>query len=265
MRMLFLGDIFGQPGLDAVTAWVPRLRRDLALDAVVANCENVAGGRGITPQTAEALLQAGVDVLTGGNHSWRHRDIVPYIRMQPRLIRPCNHPAGTAGHGSYRLELPHGLSLGVFQVEGQVFMSEKGCPFAAVEAELTRLGPVTARFLDVHAEASSEKQALAWHFDGRLSAVIGSHTHVPTADARLLPGGTAYLTDAGMTGPYDSIIGVDVKNQLRRFHRKPSPFQVATDNVQLCGAVVDIDEATGQARHIERLQRAYPPAAAKPV
>ncbi len=258
MRFLFAGDVVGRPGRDAVRALVPELRRQHRLDAVVVNCENAADGRGILPEQAERLLAGGVDVLTGGNHLLAHRAILPYLDRQPRLVRSAND-ARAPGQGSYVLKLGS-RRLGVIQVEGQVFMRKLSCPFAAVARELARLGPCTAIFLDVHAEATSEKQALAHHFAGRLSAVIGSHTHVQTADERILAGHTAYLSDAGMTGPYDSIIGMPVDDALQRFLAPTATHPehaVASDDVRLCGAIVEVDDRTGKAEQITRLQVPY--------
>lgn len=258
MRFLFVGDVVGRPGRDAVHGLIAGLRQRLALDAVVVNCENAAAGRGVTPELADGFLRAGVDVLTGGNHIWHFKEIGRYMEEQPRLIRPGNYP-NAPGRGSYRLNLGDGRTLGVIQVEGRVFMRNLDCPFATVRRELDRLGPVTATFVDVHAEATSEKQALAWHFDGIVSAVIGTHTHVQTADERILPGGTAFLTDAGMTGPYDSVIGMAVKPAVDRFlTQRHGGHEVATDNAFLCGAWVEIDDATGRATRIERVKEAWP-------
>ncbi len=257
MRFLFVGDVVGRPGRDAVHGLIGYLRQSLRLDAVIVNCENAAAGRGCTPELADAFLYAGVDVLTGGNHIWHHREIGPYMEAQPRLIRPSNYPQAP-GRGSYRLKLNDGRTLGVIQVEGRVFMRNLDCPVAAVRRELDRIGPVTATFLDIHAEATSEKQAIAWHYDGRLSAVIGTHTHVQTADERILPGGTAYLTDAGMTGPFDSVIGMAVDEAVNRLiTQRMGGHQVATENIWLCGAVVEVDDKTGHAISIERVKERY--------
>jgi metallophosphoesterase (TIGR00282 family) len=257
MRFLFVGDVVGRPGLEAISGLIKLLRKRERLDAVVVNCENAAQGRGITPALADQMLRDGVDVLTGGNHIFHFKAINAYMEAQPRLVRPANYP-NASGRGSYRLKLSKGRTLGVIQVEGRVFMRKLNCPFAAVQAELDRLGPCTALFLDIHAEASSEKQALAYHFAGKLAAVIGTHTHVPTADERILPGGTAYLTDAGMTGPYDSVIGMVAQEAVQRFLTQSSDgHEVATDDVRLCGAVVETDDKTGRAVSIERLQEKF--------
>ena len=257
LRFLFAGDVVGRPGQDAIHGLMPGLRQRYKLDAVIVNCENVGPtGVGVTPDLANALLRCGVDVLTSGNHIWHYKEIGPYMEDQPRLIRPANYP-NAPGRGAYRLRLRDGRVLGVLQVEGRVFMRNLECPFATVRRELDRMGKVDATFLDVHAEATSEKQALAWHFDGQLSAVIGTHTHVQTADERVLPGGTAFMTDAGMTGPYDSVIGMAIDPAVQRFiSQRQSQHEVAHDNVFLCGAVVDVDES-GRAQRIERIKEPW--------
>lgn len=255
---MFVGDVVGKPGRDAVHGLIRGLRQQHKLDAVIVNCENSAAGRGVTPGIADAFLHAGVDVLTGGNHIWHYREIGAYMEEQPRLIRPANYP-NAPGRGSYKLKLGDGRSLGVIQVEGRVFMRNLDCPFATIRREIDRLGPVTAIFVDVHEEATSEKQAIAWHYAGRVAAVMGTHTHVQTADERILPGGTAFLTDAGMTGPWDSVIGMAVDEAVNRFlTQRSGGHEVATDNVFLCGAVVEVDDATGRAIHIERVKEAWP-------
>ncbi len=247
----------GRPGREAISGLIGELRRRLRLDAVIVNCENAAQGRGITPDLAEKMLADGVDVLTGGNHIWHFKSINAYMEEQPRLIRPANYP-NAPGRGSYRLKLSHGRTLGVVQVEGRVFMRNLDCPFECIQAELDKLGPCTATFIDVHAEATSEKQAIAWHFAGRVSAVIGTHTHVQTADERIIGNGTAFLTDAGMTGPYDSVIGMAVDPAVQRFlTQRISGHEVATDDVRLCGAVVETDDKSGRAVSIERVQEKF--------
>ncbi len=256
MRFLYIGDVVGKPGRQAVTTLVPVLREELALDAVIVNCENAAAGKGITPDLATDLLKH-ADVLVSGNHVWQYRAIEAYLDGERRLVRPANYP-NAPGRGSYVLALRSGARLGVIQVEGRVFMRNLDDPFAAVERELKAMvaSGVRCVFVDAHCEATSEKQALAWYFDGQVSAVIGSHTHVQTADERVLPGGTAFLTDAGMTGPYDSVIGMEVRTSIERFlTQRRTPHEVATGNTWLCGAVVDVDEETGKARSIERVKR----------
>ncbi|MFC1610951.1 YmdB family metallophosphoesterase, partial [Myxococcota bacterium] len=231
MRILYIGDIVGRPGRAATFGLLPRLTEERALDAVVVNCENAAGGKGVTRDIADSLLRGGVDVLTSGNHVWQYRDIHEYLNIQPRLIRPANYPKAP-GRGSYRVELDDGRTLGVVQVEGRVFMRNLQCPFAAAEHEIEQMGHVTAMLVDVHAEATSEKQALGWHLAGRVSAVLGTHTHVQTADERILPGGTAFITDVGMTGPHDSVIGMETGAAIERLlTQRARGHQVAKGNV----------------------------------
>lgn len=259
MRFLYVGDVVGALGCAAVHALIPRLRKKLRVDAVIVNCENAADGLGVTPELADAFLARGVDVLTSGNHIWQHRQIEAYLEAQPRLIRPANYPS-SPGRGAYRLKLADGRVLGVVQVEGRVFMRKLACPFETARREIDRLGSVDAIFVDIHAEATSEKQALAWYLDGLVSAVIGTHTHVPTADERILPGGTALLTDVGMTGPFDSVIGMAVEPAIARFlTQRRTPHEVATDNVWLCGAVVETDAASKKAVSIERVREMWHP------
>jgi metallophosphoesterase (TIGR00282 family) len=252
MRILFVGDIVGRPGRRAAVGLLGRLRREHAADAVVVNCENAARGRGVTPEIADSLLHAGADVLTSGNHVWHYREISDYLENEPRLVRPANYPRAP-GWGSHVLETAAGR-LGVIQVEGRVFMRNLECPFAAVRRELDRIGPTNAVLVDVHAEATSEKQALGWHFDGRVSAVVGTHTHVQTADERVLPGGTAYITDAGMTGPHASVIGMDIDAAVERFlTQRTAGHHVAKDDVRLCGVLIEVDGNTARATSIARL------------
>ncbi len=258
MKVLFLGDVFGKPGRLAVTRNVQRLIGSEAIDLVVANAENAAAGAGITPDCVEELLGAEVNLLTSGNHIWAKREIVPYLeKPDARLLRPANYPPGTPGRGSAVISTPDGRRLGVLNLEGRVFMKNLDDPFRVAEAELASLRAAGARavLVDMHCEATSEKAALAWHLDGRVSAVLGTHTHVQTADERILPGGTAFLTDAGMCGPHDSIIGMKKELVMERFlTQRPSPFEPAKRDVWLQGALLDIDEETGKARSIVRVQ-----------
>lgn len=257
MRVLYIGDVVGRPGRNAVLKLVPSLKAELNIDIVLVNCENAAAGKGVTAEIADELLGI-ADVLVSGNHIWQYRSIEAYLDRQPRLIRPANYP-NAPGRGSYVLHMKSGLTLGVLQVEGRVFMRNLECPFKAIDRELAALSGVKCVFIDVHGEATSEKQAIAWHFDGRVSAVVGSHTHVQTADERILPRGCAFLTDVGMTGPYDSVIGMEVQASVERFlTQRRTAHEVATGNVWLCGVAIDIDESTGQARSIERVKRTWP-------
>lgn len=249
MRVLFLGDIVGSCGRDAVAATVPRLRAELGLDYVIANCENAAGGKGITERIAVELFEAGVDILSGGNHTFQHREVYPYLDQEPRILRPLNYPAGVPGHGLATI-----ANLTVVNIIGRTFMpASYDDPFAAVDAALAGLPAGMAVVVDVHAEATSEKQAMGWHLAGRAALVVGTHTHVPTADARLLPGGTAYCTDAGMCGARDSVIGDEVGAVLQRFRTQlPTRLPPAEGPAVVNGVVVEIDETTGRATAITR-------------
>jgi metallophosphoesterase (TIGR00282 family) len=255
MRILFIGDIVGKPGRDLIRVGLSALVEHHAIDFVIANVENAAGGFGITREIGEQLLDAGIDVMTSGNHIWDKREALDYIGIEPRLLRPANYPAGVPGNGSYVARARMGVNVGVINVMGRVFMVNIDDPFAGV---LRQIEAIKSRarivFVDFHAEATSEKQAMGWHLDGKVTAVVGTHTHVQTADERILPRGTAYLTDAGMTGPHDSIIGVEVEPALSRFlNALPSKFETATANPRLNGVVVEADEATGRAADIERI------------
>ncbi len=258
MKVLFLGDVFGKPGRQAVARSVPRYIARESVDLVVVNAENAAAGAGITPELADELLAAEVDLLTSGNHIWSKREILPYLdRPEAKLLRPANYPPGTPGRGSAVIATPDGRKLGVLNLEGRVFMKSLDDPFRVAELELAalRAGGARAVLVDVHCEATSEKAALAWFLDGRVSAVLGTHTHVQTSDERILPGGTAFLTDVGMCGPNDSIIGMRKELVLERFlTQRPAPFEPARRDVWLQGALLDIDEETGKARSIVRIQ-----------
>jgi metallophosphoesterase (TIGR00282 family) len=258
LKFLFLGDVFGKPGRQAVQRLVPRLIAREGLDLVVANAENSAAGAGVTPDAAEELLAAEVDLLTSGNHIWSKREIGPYLDAPgSRLIRPANYPAGAPGRGRAIVSTPDGRRLGVVNVEGRVFMKALDDPFRAAEAEIAALRAegVRAILVDIHCEATSEKNAMGWFLDGKVSAVLGTHTHIQTADARVLSGGTAFITDVGMCGPWDSVIGVRKELVLERFlSQRPVGFEPAKRDVWLQGAIVDVDDATGKARAIARVQ-----------
>ncbi|MBW1990825.1 MAG: TIGR00282 family metallophosphoesterase [Deltaproteobacteria bacterium] len=255
MRILFIGDIVGAPGRRAVDELLPKVVDRYLIDLVVANGENAAGGIGITPQVAEYLLNNGIDLLTSGNHIWKHKEILPYLEETDRLLRPANYPPDTPGRGYSILETAAGNKVAVINLEGRVFMNPLECPFRTADAILAALPPeVKVTLVDMHAEATSEKLAMGWHLDGRVSAVIGTHTHVQTADERILPGGTGYITDAGMTGPLNSVIGMKKEVILERFlSQRPQPFKVATQNIQMQGVVVQVDEE-GRCQEIQRLQ-----------
>ncbi|NQU10132.1 TIGR00282 family metallophosphoesterase [bacterium] len=256
MRILFIGDVVGKPGRRAVTTLVPRLRRDRVVDLVIANGENSAHGAGLSASTVDALFAAGVDVITTGDHVWDQKGIDEVIELQPRLLRPLNMPPGNPGRGSVVVPVEDQGSVAVVNLVGRVYMPDSDCPFRAAEAEVGRLRRETPVIIvDLHAEATSEKVAMGRFLDGRVSAVIGTHTHIPTADEQLLPGGTAYLTDVGMCGPFDSVLGRDVEAVLRRFvTQMPQKMEVATRQVTLCAVLLEIDARTGRAQKIERLR-----------
>ncbi len=255
MKVLFIGDIVGAPGRRAVEELLPRLVDRYFIDLVVANGENASGGLGITPQVAEQLLGHGIDLLTSGNHIWKHKEILPYLEDTDRLLRPANYPPGTPGRGYAIVETAAGEAAAVVNLEGRVFMNPLECPFRTVDQVLAALPQeVKIVIVDMHAEATSEKLAMGWHLDGRVSAVVGTHTHVQTADERLLPGGTGYISDIGMTGPVDSVIGMKKEIILERFlTQRPQPFKVAAGNIQLQGVVLEIDPG-GPCLKISRVQ-----------
>ena len=255
MHLLFIGDIVGSPGRRAVEELLYRVVDRHLIDLVVANCENASGGIGITPAVADQLLGMGIDVLTSGNHIWKHKDILGYIEDTDRLVRPANYPPGTPGRGFTVIETAVGEQVAVINLEGRVFMNPIECPFRSVDAVLAQLSPeVKIIMVDMHAEATSEKQAMGWHLDGRVSAVLGTHTHVQTADERLLPQGTAYITDVGMTGPINSVIGMKTEIILERFlTQRPQPFKVASQNIQLQGVVLKLN-SEGRCQEIIRVQ-----------
>ena len=255
MRLLFIGDIVGRCGRAALFEHLPDLRRRWALDFVVVNGENAAGGFGITETICDQVLAAGADCVTLGNHAWDQKEALVFIERQPRLVRPLNYPPGTPGRGANLFEARNGARVLVMNVLGRVFMDALDDPFAAVERELAACALGTgcdAIVIDVHAEASSEKYALGHFVDGRASLVVGTHTHVPTADHQIFPHGTAFVADVGMTGDYDSIIGMDKEEPLRRFTRKisMSRFEPASGAATLCALAVEIDERTGLATRL---------------
>ncbi len=254
MNVLFIGDVVGAPGRRALEELLSRVVDRHFIDLVITNCENASGGLGITPLIADQLLALGIDVLTSGNHIWKHKEILPYLEATDRLIRPANYPPGTPGQGLSLVETAAGEKAAVLNLEGRVFMNPLECPFRTVDTLLASIPPeVKVIIVDMHAEATSEKQALGWHLDGRVSAVVGTHTHVQTADERILPGGTGYITDAGMTGPVDSVIGMKKEIILERFlSQLPQPFKVATQNIQLQGVILKINPQ-GRCQEINRL------------
>lgn len=259
MRILFCGDIVGRSGREAVEKYVPELRQRHNLDGVIVNGENAAHGFGITTTICQELFRAGVDCITLGNHSWDQKEIMTFIQNEKRLVRPINYPAATPGRGLTLIETPRGHKVLVINVMGRLFMEALDDPFQAVEEALKRftLGAnVNAIVLDVHAEATSEKAAFGHIFDGRVSLVVGSHTHVPTADERILPRGTAYQTDAGMCGDYNSIVGMDKEIPIFKFVRRmppPERMKPASGPGTLCGIMVDLDDKTGLAKGVQRI------------
>ena len=255
MRILFVGDIFGKPGRDIAQKAIPALIETRGLDLVIANVENSAAGFGVTGDIAETILKYGVDVMTSGNHIWDKKEVLEYIPRQPRLLRPANFPAGVPGRGAWLGKTRTGEPVAVINVMGRVFMQPLDDPFAVVLREIDALrGKARVILVDFHAEATSEKVAMGWHLDGRVTAIFGTHTHVQTADERLMPKGTAYLTDVGMTGPHESIIGVTVEAALGRFvSGMPARFEAATGPGRLNAIIITADPATGRAVGIERL------------
>ena len=257
MKILVVGDIVGRPGRVIAERLLVPMREELKLDCVIVNCENAAGGAGITPQTADELFRAGADVLTSGNHVWRKKEALELLKMDPRVLRPANYPEGTPGSGATVVETLGGEKVGVLNVMGRVFMEPLDCPFRTAEREIARLKMVTpVVVVDMHAEATSEKVAMGWFLDGKVSLVFGTHTHIQTADERILPKGTGFITDVGMTGPYDSVIGRRVDQILERFlTNMPMKSEVADSNIQLRGLIADVDSKTGKTRSVERLMR----------
>jgi len=255
MNLLFIGDVFGRPGRDLVRKGLGPLTSYYGIDFVVANVENAAGGFGITREIGDSLAAAGIDVMTSGNHIWDKKEAVNYVAAEPRLLRPANYPAGVPGRGSVLGRTDTGRGVGVVNLMGRVFMGALDDPFSAAVREIDAFaGRTRVILVDFHAEATSEKIAMGWHLDGRVTAVIGTHTHVQTADERILPNGTAYITDAGMTGPHDSIIGTERAPALARFLTgMPSRFEPAVGNPRLHGVVISVDDATGKATAITRL------------
>ena len=253
MRILFIGDIVGRPGRRAVFSTLPRILSGEQVDLVIANCENAAHGFGVTRKIADQLLAAGIDVLTSGNHIWDKKDILPYMDGQPRLLRPDNYP-DAPGSGLYVGQTDSAVPYAVLNLQGRVYMPTIDCPFRRADVILSRLDPaIRVRFVDFHAEVTSEKTAFGLYLDGRASAVVGPHTHVPTADERVLPSGTAYISDVGMTGPLNSVIGMRSQASLKRFLTgMPERFAPAVGPVRLNGVMVEIDERSGQAVSIRR-------------
>ena len=256
MNILFIGDIVGKPGRQAVAALVPKLKRDYQLDCIIANGENAAHGAGVTTATVKELLAAGVDVITTGDHVWDQKGFEQEIDNLPQVVRPLNVAPAAPGRGSVVINIGDKGRVGVLNLLGRVFMPNNDCPFRAAQAEVAKMRrQTTIIVVDIHAEATSEKIAMGRYLDGQVSLVVGTHTHVQTADEQILPKGTAYLTDAGMCGPHDSVLGREVDAVIRRFvGGLPQRLEVASGKIELCGVVVDVDEETGLARKIERVR-----------
>ena len=255
MKILFFGDVIGRVGREGLLQVLPRLRQQHAADFIIVNAENAAHGKGLTPRIAEQIWGAGADVLTLGNHTFDRKEIAA-ILDDPRLLRPLNYTAGVPGHGSGVYKSRAGVPVAVVQVMGRVYMPLTENPFPAVDQAVAKLSTqAKIIFVDAHAEITAEKAAFGWHLDGRVSAVVGTHTHVQTADERLLPGGTAFLTDAGACGPYNSIIGAEIQPAKDRLITgRHGHLPVATGDAMVCGCIVDVDESTGKARSIQRLR-----------
>ncbi|MBZ5535996.1 MAG: TIGR00282 family metallophosphoesterase [Acidobacteriia bacterium] len=255
MNLLVIGDVVGRPGRDMVRDHVDLLRRERKIDLIIANVENAAAGFGLTPLIAEDFFTWGVDVLTSGNHIYDKKEIIEYIARTARLLRPANYPPQSPGSGLFIGKTSKGIPYAVINLQGRIFMPPSDCPFQTAQNTLEKIpDDVKVRVVDMHGEATSEKQAMGWYLDGRVSAVVGTHTHVPTADEHILPRGTAFLCDIGMTGPYDSVIGVD-KNQIiqKFFDQMPRRFESATGDPRLSAVLIEVDELMGRARSIERV------------
>ncbi len=259
LKVLFIGDIFGKPGRRIAKEVLPGLVEEYSPDLILANGENAAAGFGITPALVEELLDLGIAVLTSGNHIWDKKEIVAYFieHADGRLLRPANYPATAPGHGLYIGRTRAALDYAVMNLQGRVFMPTIDCPFRTADALLEKIpANVKLRIVDMHAEATSEKQALGWYLDGRVTAVVGTHTHIPTADETVLPQGTAYVTDLGMTGPYDSVIGIEKEPIIKKFlDQIPARFEVAKGDVRFCAVLIDADPETGRALGIQRILR----------
>ena len=257
MKILYIGDTVGNAGRTIVKHYLKDLQREHQVDVTILNCENAAAGFGVTPKIADELFDWGIDVLTSGNHIWDKKEIIPYLGKNSRILRPANYPAGNPGQGVAVLKTQSGEDLAVLNLQGRVFMTPIDDPFRVADAELAKIpAHIKVKFVDMHAEATSEKVAMGWYLDGRVSAVIGSHTHIPTADETVLPKGTAYLTDAGMTGPFDSVVGVLRDQIIQRFLTQiPERLETSSQDARLNAVLIDVDSQTGKARKIERIQR----------
>ncbi len=256
LKILFIGDIVGKPGRKIIKKCLEGIIEEEEIDLTVANGENAAGGFGITYDVSQEILDAGVNLITLGNHTWDNRDINRVLEEEPRVIRPANYPEGTPGQGYYIIETAKGVAVGVINLLGQVFLDALRCPFRVADECLTKIKKRTnVIIVDVHAETTSEKMALGWYLDGRVTAVLGTHTHIPTADERVLPKGTAYITDAGMTGPLNSVLGIEPEIVITKFlTKRPIRFEVASGPIKLDGVIFEVNES-GLATRIKRIQR----------
>lgn len=251
---MMIGDIVGRPGRTIIREKLPLLRKEFELDLVIANGENAAGGNGITQKIAQELFISGIDFLTMGNHIWDNKDIFNFIEEETRMIRPANYPKGTPGCGYRVLKMENGIEVAIINISGRTFMNALDCPFKTIDEILDKLKNITTVIVDFHAEATSEKKAMGWYLDGRVTLVAGTHTHVQTADERILPNGTAYITDIGMTGPVNSILGIDKDLVIKKFiNQLPVRFEVAKGPSQINGVIVNIDTRTGKAQKIQRI------------
>lgn len=257
LRILFIGDLVGMAGLETLTAYLPDLIAEYKSDFVIVNGENIVNGKGLSEKEADVIFGLGAHVITTGNHVWENWKARPLLSKNPKVLRPLNYPSNNPGNGSVVVELPDGRKAAVLHLQGRVFMQPIDCPFRAAEKALPRLQAETnIIFVDMHAEATAEKMALANFLDGKVSALVGTHTHVQTADARIMPRGTAYLTDAGMTGPYESVLGMRTDIALRRFLlQTPHKYESATNDLRICGVHVEVDEQSGAALEIETIMR----------
>ncbi len=255
MKILFIGDIIGKPGRDCVKELLPRLKDSLGIDFTIGNVENSAGGFGVTQQVLDELFFYGLDAATSGNHIWDKKEALSLAETEGRLLRPFNYPAGVPGKGSRVFVDKNGVNVGVLNLTGRIFMPPMECPFKTGKAEVEKLSKdAKIIIVDFHAEATSEKNALGLYLDGKITALLGTHTHIPTADERIFPGGTAYITDAGMTGPYDSVIGIKKDLALERFLTgMPAKFDVAVEGNALSGCLIEAEETTGRALSIKRV------------
>ncbi len=254
VNILFIGDIVGKPGMDMVQTWLPSLKNKYKADLVIANAENSNDGKGFTYKEGKILFDLGVDVVTGGNHVWDKHQSQEYLKTESRSLRPLNYPKGTYGKGYFIADTPKG-KVGVINLQGRAFMAPIDCPFRATDWVLPKIQPEAKMIVvDFHAEATAEKIAYSYYVDGKISLVIGTHTHIQTADEKILPNGTGFISDAGMTGPYDSVIGMKTEAAINRFlYQTPQKYQTAVDDVHLCGVFAKIDSETGKTVEIERI------------